>query len=353
MVICFECSRETKEYLDRLVSSGGFADISEVIAVAIANQALLHRSTESPSLLVAGDVKQEVAVYKTSSEVRSPSAKLSHHVFALRTDIAQEPKAPTPKLKREAYDRQISQADWIFGQHNKLLPVKASCRAIANLINDARGVFDVEDLARSVSAFAGELGTFLQSLDEKYKRVRDEMLSVAFPGRANPDKGRIRYANQFVAGLTKAGEITGLLVDLALLNKLEPSGKEVSLTDAGWRFAVLPNPVLDGDGNNPESKFSTDERKFLVEHIFNAVPVERSAFGKVLAAIHAGHDNPEQLRAAFNKSEKETEKTRSYFATQRSGVLSRLVDLDLLRREWEGVRVRYALTDDGAAFLNR
>src|SRR5207302_259862 len=141
---------------------------------------------------------------------------------------------------------EFSQADWIFGQHNKLLPVKASCRALANLLRESPNGLIAEDAARIVANYAAELGVFLHTIDEKHNRVRDDMLSVAFPGRSDPDKGRIRYANQFVVGVTKAGEITGLLVDHGLVNKIEPSKMQVSLTEAGWTFALLRNPVLDG-----------------------------------------------------------------------------------------------------------
>jgi predicted transcriptional regulator len=247
----------------------------------------------------------------------------------------------------------ISQADWVFGQHNKLLPVKASCRAIANLLLNAPNGLEAEEVSRVVAGYATELGAFLSQLDEKYERTRDEMLAVAFPGRADPDKGRIRYANQFVVGVTKAGGITGLLVDLGLINKLDPSSTRVALTEAGWTFALLPNPVLDENSGNPERKLSLDERNFLLEHIAKNVATEREAFRQILGAIHDGHDNPEKLRGAFSKIEKETPKNQLYFSTQRSGALSRLADLGLLRRERNGTRVRYAITDDGAAFLNR
>ncbi len=37
MIICFTCGRETKSALDSLVSKGGYADIAEVIEVAVDN----------------------------------------------------------------------------------------------------------------------------------------------------------------------------------------------------------------------------------------------------------------------------------------------------------------------------
>jgi len=177
------------------------------------------------------------------------------------------------------------------------------------------------------------------------------MLSTAFPGHADPDKGRIRYANQFVAGTTKRGELTGLPFDLRLLNKTSAESTKVSLTAAGWKFALMQNPVLDKVDESPVEKLSAEERVFLLEHISENVSVERSAYWAILTAIRKGHDSPEKLRIAFNALEQETDKTRLYFATQRSGAISRMSDLGLLRRDRNGIRVRYGITSEGMTFL--
>src|SRR5437667_11325523 len=47
MIICFECQPGTKRLLDQLASSGGYADYADVIAAAVANQALLHSKVGS------------------------------------------------------------------------------------------------------------------------------------------------------------------------------------------------------------------------------------------------------------------------------------------------------------------
>jgi hypothetical protein len=248
---------------------------------------------------------------------------------------------------------QVSQANWIFGQHNKLLPVKASCRAIGNLLSEAPPGVEAGEAARLVANEAGELGVYLHAIDKKFNRQRDDALSTAFPGGPDPDKGRIRYANQFVVGTAKQGQLTGLLVDLGLINKLSRESLKVALTEAGWKFALMPNPVLDGQEENPATKLSPEECVFLAGHIASNVAIERSAYLQILGAIHSGYDNPEKLRAAFNDVEKETAKNKLYFSTQRAGAISRMADLGLLRRDRKGTRVRYVITDDGAEFLNK
>lgn len=342
MVICFECSRQTKSELDELVASGNFSNLSEAIAVAVANQLLLSKNSDVP-LVVAS---------QRSSVGDQPTGRIPA-IFAAVSIERPNPVAPFPVRGSSSKRGPISQAEWIFGQHNKLLPAKASCRALANLLTRAPTGIDVEQAARDIANHAADLGTYLQHIDVKFGRVRDDVLSTAFPGRSAPDKGRIRYANQFVAGITKQGQLTGLLVDLGLVNKLDADSRRIALTEAGWAFAQMPNPVLDGGGQNPESKFSSEEKQFLADHIAASIPAERSAFQQILAAIHGGHDNPEKLRVAFGKFEKETASNKLYFATQRAGAMSRMADLGLVRRNRDGTRVKYSITDDGAVFLNR
>lgn len=356
MVICFECSRETKEQLNELLSSGKYSGLSEVVAVAVANQLVLTKSAGGePVVHGAREGDMQILNARTSHPTDSVSLRV-HRIppfFVLKPDYRAEPIASPPQPVRNLKRHEnVSQAHWIFGQHNKLLPVKASCRGIANLLADTPTGIEVEEAARMVATQATDLGAYLQSIDDKFNRVRDDMLSTAFPGRSDPDKGRIRYANQFVSGMTKQGQLTGLLVDLGLLNRVTTDSAKVSLTEAGWRLAQLPNPVLDGQAENPIAKFSPEERGFLASHIESNVVVERSAYLQILGAIHSGHDTPEGLRAAFNKVERETTKNKLYFSTQRAGAISRMVDLGLLRRDRVGTRVTYAITENGAAFLN-
>src|SRR6266850_1128452 len=110
MVVCFECSRQTKEQLDRLVESGGFSDLSEAIAVAIANQTLLSKSASNTAVVMG-----------TSEDGNIPRARFSPRdssaipgVFVLHPESRREPIAPLPNLSRPSTRHgQFSQANWI------------------------------------------------------------------------------------------------------------------------------------------------------------------------------------------------------------------------------------------------
>lgn len=369
MIICFECNKETKDCLDKLVATGAYRDLSEVITVSIANQSLLHsRGKEQPAFVIADSggsipnvddtLKSNKAKTGRGSTIRRTVMRDDQSRYGIPDIFRGHPVRPTGPIAEPTPDvgletENISLGRWVFGQYNKLLPVKASCRALANLLTDDKGV-ELQSTARRIASEAAELGAHLLMLDRRHRHPRDELLSTAFPGHADPDKGRIRYANQFVVSVNKQGTLAGLPVDLKLINRIPGRNMEISLTSAGWTFALMDSPVLDDDIDNPTAKFSNEETSFLLEHIAANVPVEQYAYRKIISAILEGHDTPEKLRAALQFLEDMDPKvTSSFFATQRAGAISRMADLSLLYRDRDGIRVRYIVTDEGQSFRQR
>src|SRR5262249_8999313 len=163
----------------------------------------------------------------------------------------------------------------------------------------------------------------------------------------------LRYMNQFIVSVNSNGQLSGLLVGLKLANRLSGPKSPVGLTNPGWEFARLPNPILDDGSEGLDAKFSPDEVQFLLRHIRESVPAERSAYQKVLEAIESGNKAPESLDAAlFVLKSKDRDVTPAFLSTQRSGAISRMSDLGLVVRERSGVRVEYAATDLGREFLS-
>jgi hypothetical protein len=119
------------------------------------------------------------------------------------------------------------------------------------------------------------------------------------------------------------------------------------------RFALLRNPILDSDSLEVQRKFYPDEITFLLHHIRSFVHVELFAFQILLRAISEGADSPEALDQALNRlvpGAEEKSFKPSFLSTQRSGALSRMVDLGLIIRKRDGVRVSYAVSDQGRKF---
>ena len=73
---------------------------------------------------------------------------------------------------------------WIFGQHNKLLPAKASCRALASLTARSEKGIPLQEAADLISREATVLGQFLVHHDERKGAIRSDALATAFPSSA-------------------------------------------------------------------------------------------------------------------------------------------------------------------------
>jgi hypothetical protein len=209
-----------------------------------------------------------------------------------------------------------------------------------------------------VSKQAAVLGDYLAKHDERNNLKRGEALATAFPRTgADAGKGRLRYANQFVASVNRQGNLSGLLADLKLIALADGRDAQLLLTEAGWNFAALDNPVFDGVQEYPAQKFTDYERGFLLDHVNRSVPVEDSAYRMILEAVQRGADTPDALDAflaeKFMTSGSGKSTSNSFLSTQRSGAVSRMADLSLMRRQRNGTRISYVVTDQGTQYLER
>lgn len=379
MIICFEISQRTKGELESLLEIGGYRDYSEAVAVAVANQLLLHSHARETSLKAQPEIvierastpeakktgrsKIDVAVpvstvsiaASASTVLDSPVSAVPEMFVALNDNAKPASFAPFP-TDLFAVGQEVPVDRWIFGQHNKLLPVKATCRALARLmLADSRDRLRLEKAASEIASEAVKLGDYLHHIDTESDIHRDDALAFAFPYSDSPngDKSRLRYANQFVASITKQGTISGLPIELRLANRDQSRNPQLLLTEAGWRFANMPNPILDSHKDGTQAKFSEEEINFMIEHIRSHVPAEAFAFGAVINAVMGGANTPEKLDDSLEKYlPKRNDKpfTRAFLTTQRAGVVSRMIDLGLLQRLRDGINVKYEPTLKGSEY---
>jgi hypothetical protein len=145
-------------------------------------------------------------------------------------------------------------------------------------------------------------------------------------------------------------ELFGMLPDLKFVNAIqdEDGSFRIGLTEYGKQFAALENPVL--DLGRPES-LSKEEINFLINHIADNIPNEFEHVMTVLKAINEGKQTRpelnEILKQYYVRYHQGTEWSNTVVNTMRSGLMSRLNDLGLIKREKLGKNVRYHLTPEG------
>jgi hypothetical protein len=365
MVICIDCSTKTKDELDELLRLGQYRDYGEAIAIAISNLLALHHSMTNAKAIVLGSSPEhgnrDRGVAQAAPPAREPrtrrTAAGSPSIPAIfRSTELDQPGCDLAPMPNDsfAFGQMVPIDRWIFGQHNKLLPLKASVRALAVLLNAESSGVSLSRAATEIAQEAETLGAFLRQVDENHGFIRDEALSTAFPSdSADINKSRLRYANQFVGSINKHGQLRGFPIDLKLVNYRGSKEPKLVLTEPGWYFAKLHNPILDGVPGSTD-RLSEAEREFLIKHIRTNVPVEEFAFGAVLSALTEGAAAPEDLDHALAKylpARTEKPLSQAFLSTQRAGAISRMGDLGLVERIRDGLRVSYKVSDRGNQYL--
>ncbi len=80
MIICIDVSQRTKDQLETLLEAGSYRDYSEAVAVAIANQVLLHsHSSQSPEKVTTPVIlpQNQIVAEATNVTVPQPHESLS------------------------------------------------------------------------------------------------------------------------------------------------------------------------------------------------------------------------------------------------------------------------------------
>jgi hypothetical protein len=347
MVICFNASNEAQKALDRLLSTGRYADLNALLSAAVTNLAVIDEAVSrgggmtlpSPTAIKTAPVEPTVVTAPQPSQIPAIFTRPNEAVDA-RGFTMPNPAADISMV--------FDPSTWFWGQFNKLLPVKATCRGLFNVLAEDNTTNTLV-ASQKVTANAALLGKFLRDIDDARKHGREDSFSSAFPSHLpNNEKSLVRFSEQFVFS---NGSFP---LELGLIAFADETHKSVRLTEAGATFARQENPLLDGDAYNATQKFGEQELQFLRDHIAAQVPAERAAQKTILSAIKEGANNPDALDSFLRQRFPSVNTAKpSFLATQRSGVIARASDLGFLRRRREGIRVFYDLTDNARTFLSQ
>lgn len=381
MIVSFRCTPDLKDRVDELVQSGVYDDFSTFCVAAIENQLLLEAehadgegvATKLPSKRRARPTARSAAGSASALamlELASPSSpggrpndeavtEIGVPSLLKRDRLNEKPPFMLPAMFADVFDGadRVPVDRWLFGQYNRIFPVKVSTRALAAIALEGKDALNLSTAGPRIAEAASQVGEYLRMLDRRFGHHRDDALATAFPSAGlEGEKGRLRYQNHFV-GHTVKGEQGGMLVGLKLAVIQTVKNKPHILpTSAGWEFAQLANPLLDDHADDPKRRLTEDEAAFLLEHIRANVPAEVFAYRVVLSVIDAGHNTPDSVNErlkAFRSPDRRSNDDDDFLATQRNGALGRMTDLGLVGRERQATRVSYRLTEEGRTFLHK
>jgi hypothetical protein len=335
---------ELVDGINRLIREGRYRSVQDFLFAAAQNQ--VYDVEQAPGVVT---VQQDTSISSLSFHaVDRPAAQTVGEVDyrLLSPELANKVETvPPPEPPQVASE--------IYGLWNRFFPVKITTRVLANMLKGDGSSVPLEALQENASKNARALGKMLFKKERDIGRKRHDMIATALPTKRDEFKARARFKSHFVGFLAKKDEETkveGAPAVLRLVNifKGDNGHAQVGLTAAGLKFASLTNPVIDQEDFN--SPLSEEERRFLVEHISVELPEEKKLMRSTLQAIKAGATSPETLQKELRKLKPNlNEKTE--LVTLRSGLLSRMFELKLLRRERSGLSVRYHVTPEGEHFL--
>jgi hypothetical protein len=336
-----------------LVDAGVYASLEGFVEIGAFNQLALERAATPDEIIARGH-------RSGASEARAPRARATE---------ASKPKQVSPKLARIVVAEPVTSEDAsvmfnrmanvltgklpapsklppsaspgerIFGQVNRLFPIKLVCRWVAHHASIEGEWPKFTAISSGIADDAGTLGSLLDQWDKKQIRDRGTEMATALPRRKN-NASIDRFLSQFVARITRSSEMTPGAVCQYGLARFDDAS--LTLTEQGVAFAALENQILDGQNDSATFTLSDEESRFLVNHIRNWVPIEWNDMGTVLTAVRAGKTTPTEV-GVFVRKVLPREWSDSMIQTHVSGVIARLSDIRLLRRSWQGRNVNYTI----------
>ncbi len=370
MLLYVRIPESLKAKAEELVSQGHYSDLSAVVAVALENLIVAEEEHSRSARRALPRVGEENA--GTADSVATATNKPNKEKSSVAR--AQNPQTPMPSIFNWTEAPTISEdlivplpADlfrpgqhvpverWIFGQQNRALPAKVNSRLFITLVSQAGAEMELFEAASAISSHASSIFTFLTEMDRRFESGKDDQLSTGFP-EPSSEKAKSRYANHFAAYESTQGNLTGMLLQWKVHGLKRIKNKIYLLpTKACIDFGVLANPLLDRPiTEKPSEKLSTEEIQWVMLHITEHVPVEASAFRTVLTGLAQGCNTPDALDNFVKEHAKEKpDVTNAFVSTQRSGAVSRMADLDLVKRQRDGTKVSYEVTKRGKAWLEK
>jgi hypothetical protein len=373
-VIAVNLSQKTYSDIMTLVAAGAYSGPEQFLEIAAFNQLALERGLTPEELQKTIHSPASVAEESESFSARSGKTKRQHIQKITDQNISAEPAVPVKrrsvvvgvddgelrnvlsrfslqqckelKLELSAAPANTN-AERVWGQVNRLLPLKAACRWIAAAASSTgrwpEMAFAIERLAPD----AGILGSALEKADSQNARKREEMMGTGLPRKGNLQSSD-RFLSQFVGRMTRTGRTyPGVISQYGLATV---SADSLQLTKWGFDFACIENQILDGNLRIATRTLSEDERAFLVRQVWERVQTEKQDFMSVLRRISGGDARPELLMSG-TRSDFPAKWTDVALRTHIYGIVARLGELGLVTKTWDGRSVEYKIADSARKLL--
>lgn len=353
MIVAVELDPDSYRKIKEFVEKGTYESLENFVEIAVLNQILLERNglprLEANKVLRA--TPSEEARPKISQTKQQGGVQQSIKYLACPKDTLLPILPPLPMTEE-------IRSFPIWGQINRLAPVKMVLRMLANQIlllgNDR---IDLKRFSADAAETITSTRTYIEKKDKK-DRIRGEALYVAL---AKKDPGsQQRFINFYIGKLPRGKWTDGILTGLGLarIEQAEDGAVVIGITEAGRKLACLHSPLIDDfllQEKQIESPFSPAEVEFLLNHLEINRPGEFEYLVSVLRFIKEGAVTPTALRQKVGKFLQERHLavnfTDKFVNTMQVGAIGTLVELRLLGIEKDAQKSKYMITSGGEALL--
>lgn len=338
----------------RVVEDEGYENAQEFVTMAIEDKLELEES----NMKEFKTLNEAVAEFGT--EAPDTSEKQEFEVEDVGTNSFGRREYDTvPTVTPADADRLPYGSLW--GQYNKIFPVKLVVRRLVNTLqeqNEGRtstsqdGIrwIDLDQFRKEIGQLARSFGLQIKEYDEEHSRGRGEKLSSGLPTGEDTEKSINRFQTHFIGRSKQDGSLAGAAPSLLFVQITDEDVSRIGITKSGLKFAKLSNPLLD-TGPDADKSLSADERSFYMDHVQENLSDEYEAMVETAQAIDDGINRPNSLTEHI--AELNTDRSNSHANTMRSGLVSRMHELGLIRRERVGQRgIAYELIDAGETLLS-
>ncbi len=299
----------------------GYDSLDELLSVALVNQ-----------------LGAEAAFTKTMPDGASAPTISQIHGTLLR---------PTAAATAKHLAVPATCADSLFILTNRLSPLKVATRVLANLsalvtrLGDDRRWPTIDTFRTTAGHAARALGFALQRHAWPDPSTGRDKRWIGYPVGRDERASLARFAVSFT--VSKNDGTAGPLVILGLATVVD--GGRIALTEAGWRLAIAPSPLLQESGSG---MLSDEERHIFAEQIAGASG-ERAAVTQLLDLVVQADGSQTEVDRRLRSLHADWSVNRT--TAHRAAIVGRLVELGALSASGRGRRARLRLLADGERFL--
>jgi Arc/MetJ-type ribon-helix-helix transcriptional regulator len=342
-----DITQKQADEIENLIDRGQYKSFAQFITTAIENQMYIEKY----------EIHEEKFERKNKriSNVSQPDVIIKSENRITLVEIKSQPKTVsiTPFQQLSCFTQKFEEEKcWLWGQTNKILPVKIGLRVLYAALDSDQWT-DLEEYRNKAADIAAEFGTIVREYEDKEKKSRDERISAGLPDEEE-FKSKVRYKSHFLAHMKKDGTLDGAMPYLRFVNLVKDQKGRIliGLTEPGLNFAKLDNPVIDRE--DFKKSFHENEVDFYLDHISKNVKGESSAIKWLLQRLANGLNEREEINKELKKEFGLIWGTSdAVINTQRAGLMARMFEFGLIEKEKDGVKVYYDISNRGRIFLEK